>query len=244
VITGAYLAAVFLCGDAVRAGDRRLVATFRVRALGAGVVAGGVAIGGFFVLHGDAHPLYRGLVSARALPAVIVSVLAGTSTLALVWGRRFEPARYSAAFAVAAVVAGWALAQSPRFLPGLTVRQAAAPHDTLVAVLVAILAGGALLFPALGTLFRLTLGGRLGEAAPHEPATTHKRPPAAPPPPATPPRPQHRSLLVRGAGALLVAGFGFTNVADAEWAHLVGAACYLAFLTTAFRAAVLLPAGD
>ena len=79
------------------------------------------------------------------------------------WTRRYEPARYTAALAVAAIIAGWALAQSPRFLPGLTVRQAAAPHDTLVAVVVAVLAGGALLLPALVTLFRLTLGGRLGE---------------------------------------------------------------------------------
>jgi cytochrome d ubiquinol oxidase subunit II len=240
VITGAYLAAVFLCGDAVRVDDRELAETFRVRALGAGVVAGAVAIGGFFVLHGDAHSLYRGLVSARALPAVLVSVLAGASTLALVWARRFEPARYSAALAVAAIVAGWALAQSPRLLPGLTVHQAAAPHDTLVAVLVAILAGGALLLPALGTLFRLTLGGRLDEGE----DTARARSVTAQIPAVAAPRPRHLSMLVRSAGALLIAGFGFTNVADAEWAHLVGAACYLAFLIAAFRAAIPLPAGD
>jgi hypothetical protein len=39
---------------------------------------------------------------------------------------------------------------------------------------------------------------------------------------------------------LLVAGFGFTNVANAEWAHLLGAACLLAFVAVGFR--VLLPA--
>jgi len=97
------------------------------------------------------------------LPALIVSALAGAATLALVWGRRFEPARYTAALAVAAIVAGWALAQSPQLLPGLTVKQAAAPHDTQVAVVVAILAGAALLGPSLVTLFRLALGGQLGE---------------------------------------------------------------------------------
>jgi hypothetical protein len=76
---------------------------------------------------------------------LIVSVLAGSATLALVWLRRFEPARYTAAVAVAAIVAGWALAQSPEILPGLTVDEAAASHDTLVAVIVAVIGGGLLL---------------------------------------------------------------------------------------------------
>jgi cytochrome d ubiquinol oxidase subunit II len=235
VVTGAYLASVFLSGDAVRIHDRDLAETFRARALGAGIVAGAVAIGGIFVIHSDAYLLYRGLVSARALPAVIVSVLAGGSTLALVWARRYEPARYTAALAVAAIVAGWALAQSPRFLPGLTVRQAAAPHDTQVAVVVAILAGGALLLPALGTLFRLTLGGHLGEG----PAAAEAGSAAG----AVALAPRRMSLMIRVAGALLVAGVGLTNVADAEWAHLVGAACYLGFLSAAFSAAVPLPRG-
>jgi cytochrome d ubiquinol oxidase subunit II len=230
VVTGAYMAAVFLSGDAVRAGDRDLAEIFRARALGAGIVAGAVAIAGFFVIHADAHQLYRGLLSARALPAVIVSVLAGGSTLALVWTRRYEPARFSAALAVAAIVAGWALAQSPEFLPGLSVHQAAAPHDTQVAVIVAVLAGGALLLPALATLFRLTLGGRLGEG--HVDAVDAAGGVALA---------SRRTLLLRAAAALLVAGFGLTNLANAEWAHLVGGACYLGFLAVAFSAAVPLP---
>ncbi len=231
VVTGAYLSAVFLCGDAVRAGNPSLSERFRTRALLAGVVAGGVAIAGLIVLHGDAHSIYDQLVAGRALPALIASALAGGTTLALVIVRRYEPARYSAAVAVAAIVAGWALAQSPRFLPGLTVHQAAAPHDTQVAVLVAIIGGGAILFPSLFTLFRLTLGGHFEADAP---ATEHPGTQAA-----TPAKP---ALLVRVAGALLIAGFGFTNVADAEWAHVVGAACFIAFVATGFRAAVPLPA--
>jgi cytochrome d ubiquinol oxidase subunit II len=152
--------------------------------------------------------------------------VAGTATLALVWARRFEPARYTAAVAVAAIVAGWALAQSPRLLPGLSVRQAAASHDTLVAVLVAVVAGGALLLPSLATLFRLALGGRLTEGATADEAISGSTPL---------PR---SGWLVRAAVALLIAGIGLVNVADAEWAHLVGAACFLACIATAFRAAV------
>jgi cytochrome d ubiquinol oxidase subunit II len=230
VVTGAYLAAVFLCGDAVRAGDDGLARSFRVRALASGVVAGAIAIGGLAVLHSDAHPLFSELVTGRGLPALIVSVLGGVATMGLVWLGRYEPARYTAAVAVAAIVGGWALAQSPRFLPGLTVREAAAPHDTQVAVLVAILAGGALLIPSLATLFRLTLRGHLDYAEPeHEPPVPSAGRSADP---------RRTALLLRLAAALLIAGFGFTNVADAQWAHVLGAACFLGFVATGFRVAL------
>ncbi|MEA2160497.1 MAG: cytochrome bd ubiquinol oxidase subunit, partial [Solirubrobacteraceae bacterium] len=102
VLTGVYLAAVFLCGDATRDDEPELAERFRTRALGAGAVAGAVALAGFAVLHGDAHSLYRGLTTGGGLAALVVSVLAGTATLALVWTRRYEPARFTAATAVAA----------------------------------------------------------------------------------------------------------------------------------------------
>src|SRR5216684_4185308 len=170
VAASAYLAAVYLAADAARRGEVELVRAFRARALGAGVLSGAIALGGLAVLHSDAHPLYHELVGGEAVPALIVSILAGVATLALVFGRRFEAARYSAALAVACVVAGWALGQWPTILPGLTVRQAAASHDTLVAVVVAVLAGAAILFPSLALLFTLTLTGRLhgAEAATQE----------------------------------------------------------------------------
>jgi cytochrome d ubiquinol oxidase subunit II len=229
VATGAYMAAVFLCGDAVRRGHGELAERFRVRALGAGVVAGAIAAAGIVVLRFDAHPLFNGLVAAGGgLVALIVSALAGGTTLLLVWRRRYEPARYVAAVAVASIVAGWALAQTPRLLPGLTVRQAAAPHDTQVAVIVAVLAGGALLAPSLATLFRLTLGGQLAEGDTAVAAVAH----------AEPLRAGRSRLLARLAGALLVAGFGLVNVADAHWAHYVGAFCYVGFIAAAFWVAV------
>jgi cytochrome d ubiquinol oxidase subunit II len=228
VLTGAYLAAVFLSADAVRRDEPELAERFRRRALGAGLVAGAVALGGLVVLHGDAHPLFHGLVAGSGLPALIASVLFGAATLALVWTRRFEPARYTASIAVAAIVAGWALAQNPQLLPGLTVRQAAASHDTEVALVVSILVGAALLGPSLATLFRLTLGGRLGEGPPPVDETpAHERRSAA-----------RAGLLARGAVALAVAGFGLMNIADGEWAHVAGALCYLGFIVCGFRLAL------
>jgi cytochrome d ubiquinol oxidase subunit II len=114
------------------------------------------------VANSDAPELYDGLTSGAGLACVIGSAVAGLATLALEWRERFEIARYSAAAAVAAIVAGWAFAQEPYLLPpDLTVREAAAPDTTLTALLVAAALGMALLVPALVWLFRLALSGRL-----------------------------------------------------------------------------------
>ncbi len=239
----AYLAAVYLCADAVRRGQDDLVAPFRTRALGAGVVAGALSIAGLPVLHHDAYRLYHGLVAGDGLPAVIVSVLAGLAAFALVVRERFEPARYTAALAVAAIVAGWALAQKPVFLPGLTVEQAAAPHDVLVTVVVAVLGGAIILFPSLVLLFRLTLGGRLGHGYEEHGAPDHAAAPA--PAGAAAPAPARSvmlaaapGLLGRIAAACAVAGFGFLTIAEAGWAHAVGVVALLAFIVVGFLGAV------
>src|SRR5262249_23136193 len=144
-----------------RRGSAELAAAYRTRALGSGVCAGAVALAGLVVVHEDAHALYARLVSGAALAALAVSAAAGAATLALLWGRRFELARWCAPLAAAGVVAAWALAQRPAFLPGLTVREAAASHDTLIAVVVAVVGGGIVLFPSLTVLLRLSLRGRL-----------------------------------------------------------------------------------
>jgi cytochrome bd ubiquinol oxidase subunit II len=162
VATGAHLAAVFLGADAQRAGRPELVRAFRTRALGSGAAAGALAIAGLAVLNSDAPDLFDGLTSGLGLACVVISALAGLVTLALEWTERFELARFSAALAVAAIVAGWAAAQEPYLLPpDLTVTEAAAPDATLVALLIACGAGMLVLVPALIWLFRLAVSGRL-----------------------------------------------------------------------------------
>src|SRR5438132_540721 len=122
VASSAYLAAVFLSGDAAREGRHALADRFRARALAAGLAAGAVAIAGLIVLHFDAERIFRRLTEGAGLPALVVSLIAGIATLLLVWRRRYEPARYTAALAVSATIAGWAVAQHPVVLAGLTVR--------------------------------------------------------------------------------------------------------------------------
>ena len=229
VASGAYTSAVFLSGDAERHGDRALVERFRARALGAGFAAGAVATGALIVLHFDAERIFRRLTQGVGLPALVASVIAGIATLALVWRRRYEPARYLAAVAVAATIAGWALAQNPVFLKGLTIREAAAGHDTLVAVVVAVLVGGLLLFPSLALLFRLTLGGELRGSGPgsvEAPVGSRRRGVA------------NVRLDARLSVAFLVAGIGFLTVANAGWAHAIGVACFFGFILSGFRAAL------
>jgi cytochrome d ubiquinol oxidase subunit II len=232
----AYLAAVFLAADARRAAtrdpsERHLEAAFRARALAAGVLAGAVAIAGIFVLRSDAYALYHRLLHSGALAALIVSILAGAGTLVLVWRRHFEAARYSAALAVAGVVAGWAIAQYPLLLPGLTVRQAAAPHDTLVAVVISVLAGAVILFPSLALLFRLVLRGHLEHGA--------DRLATAPPRAIGLLSASAHGLLARLAGACVLAGFGLLTIAEAGWAHAVGVLALLAFIVCGSFALVL-----
>ena len=164
VITGALVAAVYMAGDSRRAGLPDLVRAFRVRALGAGAVAGAVALGGLFVVREDARPLYDGLTSGGGLVMVIASAVAGAATLGLVWRERFGLARLTAAAAVASITVGWAFAQSPYLLPGeLTLEDAAASDATLTALLASVAAGFVILVPSLLFLYRLVLQGRLDQ---------------------------------------------------------------------------------
>jgi cytochrome d ubiquinol oxidase subunit II len=175
VATGAYVAAVYLAGDAARAGLEKLAVAFRRRALGAGIVTGAIAFGGLVVVAFDAERLSDRLFAWPALAAVVASAVTGLLTLELVRRSRFEAARYGASAAVAAVVVGWALAQRPELLPGLTVQEAAAGRRTLVATVVGVAGGAVILTPSLALLYGLVLRGRFDRGATEAEATARQR---------------------------------------------------------------------
>lgn len=229
VVCSAYLAAVYLCDDARRRGQTALIAPLRRRALGAGAVAGVLAIGGLLVLRADARALYDGLVGGDGLPALIASVVAGVATVVLVARHRFAPARWAAIVAVSTLVLGWALAQHPTLLPDLTVEQAAAPRDTLVAIVVAAVGGAVVLLPSLGLLLRLALTGRLGYDGPEKPGPSAV---AAPPPW------PHAAVAGRVAVACALSGFGLLTIAEAAWAHAVGVVALLVVIPATVAAAI------
>jgi cytochrome d ubiquinol oxidase subunit II len=155
VLVCAYLAAVFLCGDARRDGEHDLADAFRRRALVTAAVTGAVGLAGIAVLHADAPELFDGLVG-RGLPVVVSSVVAGLGALALLLARRYTAARIASALAVTSILIGWAVGQYPYvLLPSLTVDQAATGRTTLVALLVALGAGALVLVPSLTCLYVL-----------------------------------------------------------------------------------------
>ena len=155
VATGAYLASVFLVSDARRAGTPDLERYFTRRALAAALVTGALAAVGLVALHRDARDVFDGLKS-DGLALVVVSVVCGVGVLVLLRRGAQRGARVLAVGAVATVIWGWAVAQHPYILPpSLTVSDAAAPHETLVVLLIVF--GIAVLFvlPSLGLLFTL-----------------------------------------------------------------------------------------
>jgi cytochrome d ubiquinol oxidase subunit II len=161
VLVCSYLAAVYLTAAARQQSDDGLEAWFRRRALLAALVTGLVSVGGIFVLHADAHRLFHQL-SHRGLAPLIVSVVSGAAGLLLLRTGKAPALRMLAALAVAAVVAGWGVAQYP-FLLGthLRISEAAAPEPTLWVLVGVACAVVLLIVPSLTALYILQNRGRL-----------------------------------------------------------------------------------
>jgi cytochrome d ubiquinol oxidase subunit II len=156
----AYLAATYLVADAQRTGADELAEEFRRRALGAGLVTGGLAACGLVVLATDVPVLFEDL-RGPGLPLAGVSLIAGLASLGLLaTGRHPQLVRVTAALASAAVLWAWGVAQYPVLLrPDLTVVAAGDPA-VLAAVLGALAVGSFLLVPSLWWLFSLFQRGR------------------------------------------------------------------------------------
>jgi cytochrome d ubiquinol oxidase subunit II len=156
VATGAYLSAVFLVGDARRAGEGDLERYFVRRALGAAVIAGAAATAGLAELHSEARYVFDRLVD-QGLPLVLLSILCGLGLLVVLLRGGRRPLRPLAAGAVIAVIWGWGVAQFPYLLPtSLKIGEAAAPDQTLNVVFVVFAIAAVLVLPSLGLLYTLS----------------------------------------------------------------------------------------
>ena len=156
VASGAYLAAVFLVGDARRAGEEEMERYFERRALGAAVVAGAFAVAGLFALHSEARYVFDRLTS-QGLPLVVLSLLCGAALLVVLRRGARRPLRPLAAGAVTAVIWGWGVAQFPYLLPtSLRIDQAAAPDPTMTTIFIVFAVAAVLVLPSLGLLYTLT----------------------------------------------------------------------------------------
>jgi cytochrome d ubiquinol oxidase subunit II len=170
VATGAYLAAIFLVGDARRAGQADLERYFVRRALAAAAVAGVFAAAGLVELHAEARYVFDRLTD-QGLPLVIASTLCGLALLTLLLGSMGRKPtqdvgkrpvgggflRPLGAGAVVSVIWGWGVAQFPYLLPtSLRIDQAAAPGPTLTIVFIVFAVAAVLVLPSLGLLYTLS----------------------------------------------------------------------------------------
>jgi cytochrome d ubiquinol oxidase subunit II len=147
------LAAVFLAVEMTRAGEAELAASFGRRGLWATTAAGAIALVALAVASGAAPRLFHGL-TGRALPEVLVAIVAGSFAAGALRRRRYRPARAAIGLSAAAIVWGWGIAQYPRLVgPRLTIDNAAASGPELTAIAIALGAGLLILTPALWMLY-------------------------------------------------------------------------------------------
>jgi cytochrome d ubiquinol oxidase subunit II len=167
VLTCGYLAAIFLIAEARREGAVDLERWSRRRAVLAALASGITAGAGLFVLHNDAHRLWTRLLHV-GWPLIAVSALAGGATLLTIAvpSLQARPAlvRPLGALAVAAVLAGWGIAQYPYLLgTHLTLHTGAAPAATLTALGGVTVLAVVLVVPSLTWLLWLTHRGILAD---------------------------------------------------------------------------------
>jgi cytochrome bd ubiquinol oxidase subunit II len=132
----AYIAAVYLVRDTRYRKAPDLNRYFSIRAGVAGAISGLLAVATLVTMRSQAPYVFYNLLH-RALPMVIISVVAGAAVLVLIASRTTRFLRLLAALTVAAAVWGWAVAQYPWMLPTtLSIHDAAAPAGTMVVELV------------------------------------------------------------------------------------------------------------
>jgi len=151
----AYLAAVFLTADAHREGDTELRSWFSRRAWSAAIGTGAIAAVDLFVARDDAPRLFDQL-TGKALPLTLASAAAGVVALGLMRRGRAVLVRGFAGLAVAALVAGWGVAQYPYLLcthDRLTL--VVAPKASLTSLIVVFGAAALLIAPSFGLLYYL-----------------------------------------------------------------------------------------
>ncbi len=158
----AVIAAIYLTIEAQNINDRELSEAFRRRAMFAGIITAALNILGFVLSPSEAPLLWNGLL-AHALPAVIATILLGLTTAAALLLRRYRVARILIILVTALMIASWGLSQFPYLIPpDVTIANAASPPATLLALLISIGIGMALLLPSLWFLFHVFRGKNPG----------------------------------------------------------------------------------
>jgi cytochrome d ubiquinol oxidase subunit II len=150
----AYLAAVYLI---LEARDEAIQEAFRRRAIVAGLVVGGLEELVLLLARTGAPLIWDHLTHNQwGLGAQGVTAMTGIAVIWFLWQKQYRHARVCAVGQVIVTIWTWALALFPHLVPpDLTIFNTAAPTATLQALVVALIAGVLLLFPALYYLLRV-----------------------------------------------------------------------------------------
>lgn len=156
VAVTAFLAAVYLCHNAAQHPSTvHLVRVFRRKAMGMAVVAGLIALMMLVFFYRDA-PVVASRFTDRCIPIAAVSAACGIGSLVVLWREHYVLARATAAVAVASVIGGWVTAQYPDVLTGVySAQQAAAPPQSVDAMLIAMTFGMAVVLPSFYLLLKV-----------------------------------------------------------------------------------------
>lgn len=154
-----FLAAVYLARETASGGsdaeEPSLHEVWRRRALASGLWTGALAGTGLVLLALEAPAMWSAFQGAARV-AVFASLVAGLGSVVLLAKRRAHLAAFAAVLAVGGVLGAWVWAHAPYLPPsGLSLIQAAAPVETLHAMLLVSAIGMVLILPALGLLLHL-----------------------------------------------------------------------------------------
>jgi cytochrome d ubiquinol oxidase subunit II len=147
----AFLAAVYLT---VESDEHDVQEAFRMRAIASGIAVFVLALAVLLLGGPEVHDAL--LASSWAQPLHGATAIAAIAAFLALWKRAYRAARIAAAAQVTLILWGWALVQFPYAVrPSLTLADAAAPADVQAMLLAVLAAGAVILLPSLLFLFRL-----------------------------------------------------------------------------------------
>lgn len=147
-----YLASVYLIFETDDPGLRE---DFRARALWSSAAVAALLVIVPLLARNEARDFYHALLGSDwSSGLVFLAATAALGSHVSLLLRSYPVARFCAAAQATVVLAGWGAAQYPFLVrPDLTIPAAASSHASLRLILIALAAGGVLLFPAIFLLF-------------------------------------------------------------------------------------------
>ncbi|HEY1350414.1 MAG TPA: cytochrome d ubiquinol oxidase subunit II [Ktedonobacteraceae bacterium] len=151
----ATLAAVYLTAEAHRQGERDFVLSYRLKALISSVLVSALGLLCLALSVNEAPWLWHGLL-AHALAYLVATCALGLLVLVTLFLKHYRLASLFVVLETALLLTCWGVSQYPYLLPPrLTIEQAASTPAMATTMLVVMLAGLAVVLPALFYLFRV-----------------------------------------------------------------------------------------